>query len=494
MPHIQSRTAEKKLGLASPPRRSKSGSNPEVILATILSLLCTFSSSLSGAEAHWIWSKAERRAGISASFVTEFSIAKPLSSAILRTCGESASLRIKLNDRLIASVGPYDQLLRRDIVEQLRTGEHRLMVQATSIEGPSAFFLQLDLRFVDGTQRSFVTDESWLVDQRPATTFGRVSDRLLIGADRGIEIGAVDNYDQWKQALGGQQDTDPASFLLTPGFEIELIRTAKEDEDSWVSLAIDPNGRAVIGQEKQGLLRMTLSDDGRQVTRVERINDSLEECRGLLFAFGDLFANANNSKGLYRLRSDGNDQFGEPELLYASWGGVGHGRNDIVLGPDGKIYMIHGDAVDLPEKAIDYTSPFREACRGKRTREGHLLRISPNGGPVEVLAAGLRNPFGIDFNVDGEVFTYDADAEYDMGSPWYRPTRVSHLVTGGDYGWRGVTKSWPSYYPDHPDNAPPNLDIGKGSPTAVKFGTRSNFPNNTAMLCSFSIGLMPSVP
>lgn len=31
-------------------------------------------------------------------------------------------------------------------------------------------------------------------------------------------------------------------------------------------------------------------------------------------------------------------------------------------------------------------------------------------------------------------------------------------------------------HPDHPDNAPPNLDIGKGSPTAVKFGTRNHFP------------------
>ena len=442
-----------------------------------LSLLATFSSFLSAAETHWIWSETERQSGITASFDKKFSIAKPVTSALLRTCGESASLRIKLDDRLIASVGPYDQLLRRDISEQLRTGQHRLTVQSTSFAGPAAFFLQLDVTFADDSRRSIVTDESWLTDQRPATTFGPVSQRLLIREDRGIEIGAVDNYDQWKQALGAQQVTDPASFLVMPGFDIALIRPAKEGEDSWVSLAIDPSGRAIIAQEKKGLLRMTLTNDGRRVTQVERINDSLEECRGLLFAFGDLFANANNSRGLFRLRSDGNDQFGEPELLYGSSGGVGHGRNDLALGPDGKIYMIHGDAVDLPEKCVDYTSPFRAARRGERTREGHLLRISPDGGPVEVLAAGLRNPFGIDFNVDGEVFTYDADAEYDMGSPWYRPTRVSHLVTGGDYGWRGVTKSWPSYYPDHPDNALPNLDIGKGSPTAVKFGARSNFPS-----------------
>jgi putative heme-binding domain-containing protein len=74
------------------------------------------------------------------------------------------------------------------------------------------------------------------------------------------------------------------------------------------------------------------------------------------------------------------------------------------------------------------------------------------------------------------MFTYDADAEFDMGAPWYRPTRVDHITAGADFGWRGVTGSWPPYFPDHADNAPPALDIGKGSPTAVQFGTGSKFP------------------
>jgi putative heme-binding domain-containing protein len=261
---------------------------------------------------------------------------------------------------------------------------------------------------------------------------------------------------------------------------IERLRSATPEEGSWVSMAFDPRGRVVVAREERGLLRMTLPAGGRangQSIEVETIDDTLLECRGLLFAFGDLFINANNSKGLYRLRdTDGDDHFDETKLLYHSPGGVGHGRNDLVLGPDDMIYSIHGDAVDLPQTVADATSPFREHRRGLPTHEGHVIRIDREGQRVELFAAGLRNPFGIDFNPDGEPFTYDADAEYDMGAPWYRPTRVVHLVRGGDYGWRGVTGSWPPYYPDHPDSALPNLDIGKGSPTAVKFGTRSNFP------------------
>lgn len=350
------------------------------------------------------------------------------------------------------------------------------MVEATPVAGPSTFFLQLDLTLANGTTQSILSSDGWRADSGDAVVdLGPIEAGLNVPASRRVGIDAVDNYEQWKQALGAQDGTDPAAFSIAPGFEIRLVRTAQPGEDSWVSMVFDPQGRLLIGKEKQGLLRMRLSDDGNQVDEVETIDDSLLECRGLAFIGDDLYVNANNSKAMYRLPKSG-DTFAKPESVFASSGGVGHGRNDLVLGPDGLLYSIHGDAVDLPTDVADYTSPFREARRGKKTSEGYLLRVDPASGTGEVLAAGLRNPFGIDFNGDGEVFTYDADAEYDMGSPWYRPTRVSHLVTGADYGWRGVTKSWPPYYPDHPDNAQPNLDIGKGSPTAVKFGTRSHFP------------------
>ena len=141
------------------------------------------------------------------------------------------------------------------------------------------------------------------------------------------------------------------------------------------------------------------------------------------------------------------------------------------------IYSIHGDAVQVPTQDVfDRTSPFREARRGQRTTEGCLIRTDRDGTRWELVASGLRNPYGVDFNAQGEAFTYDADAEHDMGAPWYRPTRIVHLVSGADFGWRGRTGDWPPYDPDHADNALPVVDIGKGSPTAVKSGRTSGFP------------------
>ena len=55
---------------------------------------------------------------------------------------------------------------------------------------------------------------------------------------------------------------------------------------------------------------------------------------------------------------------------------------------------------------------------------GSILRTDTNASFVEMVAGGFRNPYDFTFNNDGELFTYDADMEWDIGAPWYRPTRV----------------------------------------------------------------------
>src|SRR5262245_22997907 len=103
----------------------------------------------------------------------------------------------------------------------------------------------------------------------------------------------VDDYNQWKLALQAGAVADPARLGVPAGFQVDLVHVAKPDEGSWISLAFDPQGRLVVGREDKGLLRLTLSDDRRRVDRVETIENSLLECRGLLFAHDSLYAHAN---------------------------------------------------------------------------------------------------------------------------------------------------------------------------------------------------------
>ena len=58
---------------------------------------------------------------------------------------------------------------------------------------------------------------------------------------------------------------------------------------------------------------------------------------------------------------------------------------------------------------------------------GIIYRVSPDGKDFEVCSSGFRNIFDAAFNQAGELFTYDADMEYDFNTPWYRPTRICHV-------------------------------------------------------------------
>lgn len=425
----------------------------------------------------WIWPAGERDGRQTSHVWREFSIDKTVTEARLRFAADFCQADVMINQKSVAKLDAYGPWLDIDVTDFVRRGKSRLDIRSRGVAGPSAIATSLTLTFADGKTLALKSSPNWQSD-RDLKSYIHVAPELW---NSSIGTDAFDDYTQWKQASGGAVKPDPATFATQPGFTIEHIRTAKEGEDSWVSMAFDTTGRLTIARENRGLLRFTLSRSAGEtpkVLKVETINDTLQECRGLLYAHKSLYANANNSKGLYRLRDTTKDgQFDEVKLLREFPGRVGHGRNDLALGPDGKIYSIHGDAVDVPtENILDHTSPFRAARRGESTTEGVLIRTDENGKRWEIIAAGLRNPYGIDFNQEGDLFTYDADAEHDMGAPWYRPTRINHLVSGADFGWRGRTGQWPPWYPDHADNALPVLDIGKGSPTALHSGQSTKFP------------------
>ena len=464
--------------------------------STVLSLMTLLSlASVAGAAGppQWIWPLENRTPGTQSCIFTRFELNDTPQQVRLWGLADYCHAAFYINGNRVQSSEPFDGMFSIELADHLRTGPNTIGVCCRSGEGPAAVFLELFLSFDAGNTREIATDHSWRFvalpgDQLDWPTNDRIAGNpvtALSPVDRfpwgdgsdSVTVQSPDDYTQWERAQGTRQATDPSTFLVPEGFEIELLRTARESEDSWVTMAFDPSGRIVVAQEEQGLLRFTLSDEAGDELKVERINTELHECRGLLFANNSLYAMANNDKGLYQLRDTNNDDnFDEVKLLKKIDGDVGHGRNQMVLGPDGKIYAIFGDAVYEPADAASLPPTISCPTDAERTRSGYLACMDLDGRNWQVVTRGLRNPFGIAFNADGEPFTYDADAEYDMGAPWYRPTRVDHLVAGGDFGWRRVTQQWPPYVPDRADIPRPTLDIGKGSPTAVTFGSGSQFP------------------
>lgn len=445
----------------------------------------------------WIWSGKSPAENEEAFFRKPFEMAQDVAKAELRGIADQ-KMTVFVNGRQAAEIEGYKQMVRVDVRDLLRSGGNVLALRCLNDAGPAGAIVVLDLTFADDSRQRIATDETWLAtplavprwqepDFEPRDWTKAVSFGELGVQPWGDPTGEVDDYNQWKQAIAGLA-TDPRTLVLPDGFQADLLRSAQPDEGSWVSMEFDPSGRLIVAREKQGLLRLSFSEDRSAVRKVEVIDDTLLECRGLLCANNCLYANANNSKALYRLRdTDGDDRYDEVQPLMETSGGVGHGRNDLAQGPDRLVYVAHGNNVLLPDGLSD-RSPLRNFAldrllptpwndqlfdAGVMPPGGCIVRVDGVGVRRELFCGGFRNEFGLAFNADGELFTYDSDMEWDAGAPWYKPTRLYHLVSGGDYGWRQGTEVWPGWYAD---TLPPLLDVGKGSPTAVMFGTQSSFP------------------
>ncbi len=463
-----------------------------------------------GLQAHWLWSSRYPRVAETIRLRREFSVTDPVEHADLRGLADDRA-KVFIDGRNVAEFTSSRRFTTATI-SSLTAGKHLVEVEATNHAGASGVWLQLDWTGDDGRSQRLVTDGDWEVrdargDWRRAASLG-----LLGIAPWWRPAGELDDYDQWKRAIGTSQADEAAQVRVVSGFEVELVCSSQRGEGSWVSLTFDAKGRLIVGREGAGILRMTLPKSGTSGTiKVELINDKLQECRGLLWAFDSLFANANNSKGLYRLRdTDGDDQFDEVKLLKATGGGVGHGRNALTLGPDNLIYVIHGNNVLVSEKdrTIPDDSPLRHLAEDRlrpafwdrfmfdsdaRVPAGYVARTDADGSIWQVVAGGFRNPYGVDFNADGELFTFDADNEGDQGTSWYRPTRINHIVSGGDYGFRQGSANRPGHYAE---NLPSILNMGLSSPTGVKSGHRGSFPSpyrEAMFVCDWSYGRIHAI-
>jgi putative heme-binding domain-containing protein len=300
------------------------------------------------------------------------------------------------------------------------------------------------------------------------------------------------------------------TFQVQPGFQVEKIFTVPKNElGSWVSLTADDKGHLYASdQDGKGLVRITPGRVGTdEPTKVERIHAKVSAAQGLLAVNGALYVMCNGGpgSGIYRLTASKNDgEFDQVEKLTSINGGGEHGPHALRLAPDGKsIYFICGNHTSTPtfehsrvpkNWGEDHLLPRQwdanGHARGILAPGGFIARTDLDGKGCEIITSGYRNPYDFAFNADGDLFTYDADMEWDMGMPWYRPTRVVHAPSGGEFGWRSGTGKWPAYYVD---SLPPLLDIGPGSPVGIEFGYGAKFPakyQKALFCCDWTFGTL----
>ncbi|MCZ6672104.1 MAG: DUF1080 domain-containing protein [Verrucomicrobia bacterium] len=297
-------------------------------------------------------------------------------------------------------------------------------------------------------------------------------------------------------AINENRATPVDRIKVPQGFKVELLYSVPGDtQGSWVNLGLDGKNRIIASDQFGSLYRFKPPAAGKALdpADIEKVPVNIRAVNGMLWAFDSLYVGVNDyedstKSGLYRITdTNGDDQLDHVELLRQIPSRGDHGVHAVKLSPDGKsIFLICGNNAEptpvdasrvLENWGEDHLLPRMPDGRGhNRDRlapAGTIYKVSPDGQHWERYSMGYRNIFDADFNADGELFTYDADMEYDFNTSWYRPTRVNHVVSGSDYGWRNGTGKWAEWYVD---SVPAAVNIGAGSPTGVTFGYGAKFP------------------
>ncbi len=451
----------------------------------------------------WIWGATPAK---NYSLRTEFAAPANVKAARLKVSGDNHVI-LYLNGKQVAASDDWQEPAEADVSKLIRE-KNEIVAVARNSGGTAGLVFKLVMIDAKGAVKSVVSDTTWIASEKRG--------------EKGVASRKVATYGDgpWGKVFDGAalaqgNSKVPANtFVVLPGFQVEKLFTVPKGElGSWVCLASDDKGRLIASdQDRKGLVRITPGKVGTdEETKVERIPAKITAAQGLLWHKGTLYVvcNGGPGSGLYRVTSSKNDDtLDKVEKLNSLAGGGEHGPHAVRLAPDGKsLYVICGNHTRTPDGFVHSRLPKNWAedhllprqwdanghARGILAPGGYVAKTDFDGKNWELVTSGYRNPYDFAFNADGEMFVYDADMEWDMGMPWYRPTRVSHATSGSEFGWRSGTGKWPDYYVD---SLPAIVNIGPGSPVGVEFGYGAKFParyQKALYVCDWTFGTMYAI-
>jgi putative membrane-bound dehydrogenase-like protein len=268
-----------------------------------------------------------------------------------------------------------------------------------------------------------------------------------------------------------------------PGFEVSLF-AAEPLVTNPAAIDVDTRGRVWVAQiqwyrsgaknppaDKIKVLEDT-DGDGR-ADKATVFADGVFAPMSICVAGDKVYVATSPDLWVYEDKDGDLKADGPPKKLLTGFGGHNHdhGAHSLVLGPDHKWWMSHGDG------GFDVTGTDGSKIK---FQWGAMLRGELDGSRLETVAVNFRNPYEICVSSFGEAFASDNDNDGNES------VRICWIMEGGDYGWFGgppfdkqELKSRLS--PDTPYRAhwhfrghipgyvPATLVTGFGSPTGICF-------------------------
>jgi glucose/arabinose dehydrogenase len=204
---------------------------------------------------------------------------------------------------------------------------------------------------------------------------------------------------------------------LPPGFRIAVYAA---DVPNARQMALGPAGVVFVGSMSQGKVYAVVDRDGdHKADAVHVLASGLTMPSGVAFRDGALYVAAVNR--VLRFRDVARDltRPPTPEVVSEAFpSDTHHGWKFIAFGPDGRLYV----PVGAPCNVCPITGPLHAT----------ITRLDVGGGRPEVVARGVRNSVGFDFQPGTDELWFT-----DNGRDWLGddqpPDELNHLTRPGEH-------------------------------------------------------------
>ena len=283
-------------------------------------------------------------------------------------------------------------------------------------------------------------------------------------------IGRPDNEAAQKLApvaappLAAAADKLPTAKLKVPaGFNIEVYASGMANARS---LALGDKGTVFVGSRLVGKVYAITNKDGKR--EVKTLYSDLYRPNGVAFKNGTLYIAELSKVSKVDKIEDNLDSPPKPTMIYDSLPkDEAHGWKFIAIGPDNKLYVPVGQ-------------PGNNVLHDKD--HGQIRRMNLDGSGAEVVAVGVRNTVGFDWNPETKQLYFT-----DNGRDWLsedvpedelnRITKVGEHF-GAPYCWQGNLPD-PEFGWGHSCSeytAPVTLMGPHSASLGMRFYTGSQFP------------------
>jgi glucose/arabinose dehydrogenase len=208
------------------------------------------------------------------------------------------------------------------------------------------------------------------------------------------------------------------TLLVSPGFEISVVAAGLGAPRF---MTFDSGGNLLVAAAGDGSVYRFPFADG-QLGEPEVLVSGLQRPASVAMftAEDDEYLYVGEPHQITRFPYDASGVVGDQEMVVPNLPTGGHFTRTVAFGPDDMLYLAVGSSCNI---CIE-ESPIRAT----------VTRANPDGSDLELVATGMRNPVGLDFQPETGLLWATVNERDNQGNE-IPPDLVTIVEEGANYGW-----------------------------------------------------------